>query len=129
MVGLWKSYAEIYLIVAGVVMLVTFGLPLIFVPLRWARLFRWEIPTSQQLVVFLGRSMGLFISIMAIFAYLATRTPAAMPFFFDLMLWIFGGMILLHGYGAIRKAQPFTETLEILLWIILGLVTLGFYPI
>ena len=58
-----------------------------------------------------------------------TRKPAAMPFFFEIMLWIFAGMILLHVYGAIRKAQPITETLEITVWILLSLVTLGFYPL
>jgi hypothetical protein len=71
----------------------------------------------------------VFISIVAIFAFFVTHTPPAKPFFFDFMLWVFGGMILLHVYGAIRKTQPITETLEILLWVILGLITLCFYPL
>jgi hypothetical protein len=66
---------------------------------------------------------------MAIFAFRVTQIPAAKPFFFDLMLAIFGGMILLHVYGAISKTQPVTETLEIVMWVVLSLVTLGFYPV
>jgi hypothetical protein len=129
MIGILNSYSDVYLIVAGVAMLISFGLPLMLVPMSWARVFRWEIPQPRNLVIFLGRSLGVFISIIAIFAFKATQTPLAKPFFFDLMLWIFGGMILLHGYGAIRKTQPITETIEILVWAILGLITLCFYPI
>ena len=128
MIGIWKSYSNVYLIIAGVAMLTTFGLPLTLVPLRWARVFRWEIPQPENLVVFLGRSLGIFLSVIGIFAFKATGIPAAKPFFFDLMLWIFVTMIALHAYGAIRKTQPITETVEIILWIILLLITLCFYP-
>jgi hypothetical protein len=129
MVGIWKSYSDVFLIIVGVVTLVSFGLPLTFAPLRWARLFRWEVPQSQALVTFLGRSLGVFISIISIMAFMVIRTPLAMPFFFDLLIWLFAGMIVLHVYGAIRRVQPFTETLEILLWVMLSFITLGFYPI
>ena len=128
MIGIWQSYSDAYLYIAGVAMLATFGIPLLLVPLRWARVFRWEIPQPENLVVFLGRSLGIFISLMAIFAFKATVTPAAKPFFFDLMLWLYVGMIALHVYGAIRKTQPITETAEILLWVVLFLITLCFYP-
>jgi hypothetical protein len=129
MIGIWSSYSNVYLIVAGVAMLLLFGLPLTLVPMSWARVFRWEVPKPENLVVFLGRSLGVFITIMAIFTFKATQTPEAKPFFFDLMLWIFVGMILLHAYGAIRKTIPITETVEILMWLILSLITLGFYPV
>ena len=129
MFGIWKSYADIFLIVVGVVTLLGFGLPLMLVPMRWARIFRWEVPHHQKLASFLGRSLGIFISIIAIFAFKAAQNSIAQPFYFDLMLWIFGGMILLHVYGAIRKVQPLTETLEIILWVVLSIVTLGFYPV
>lgn len=129
MIGIWKAYSEVYLIILGVVMLVAFGLPLTFVPLRWARVFRWEVPQSTNLVTFLGRSLGVFISIVAIIAIIVTRTPVAIPYFFDLLLWILAGMLLLHLYGAISKSQPITETLEIVMWVVLSLVTLGFYPL
>jgi hypothetical protein len=129
MIGIWSLYSNVYLIFAGVAMLLLFGLPLTLVPMSWARVFRWEVPKPENLVVFLGRSLGVFITIMAIFTFKATQTPEAKPFFFDLMLWIFVGMILLHAYGAIRKTIPITETVEILMWLILSLITLGFYPV
>lgn len=128
MLGIWNAYTNIFLIVAGVAMLIAFGLPMMLAPMSWARVFRWELPQSQKLASFLGRSLGLLICIMAIFAFKAIQNLAAQPFFFDLMLWIFGGMIILHVYGAIRKTQPITETLEILLWVVLGVVSICFYP-
>jgi len=129
MIGIWSSYADIYLMVAGVAMLVAFGLPLMLAPLRWARVFRWDVSQPGNLVIFLGRSLGVLISVIAIYAFKVSQTPAALPFYYELMLWTFVGMILLHIYGAIRKTQPVTETLEIGLWVILCLVTLCFYPI
>jgi hypothetical protein len=77
MIGIWKSYNDIYLIIAGIAMLLAFGLPMIFAPAGWARLFRWEFPQSHHLVVFLERSMGIVITIIAIFAYRVIQIPAA----------------------------------------------------
>ncbi len=128
MIGIWKSYSDIYLYVTGVVTLLTFGLPLMVVPKSWARVFRWEVPQPENLTVFFGRTLGIFLSVIAIFAFKAVGFPMAKPFYFDLMLWLFGTMLVLHVYGAIRKVQPITETIEIILWVFLFLVTLCFYP-
>ena len=128
MIGIWKSYADVYLYVMGVSMLAAFGIPLLAVPLRWARAFRWETPQPENLVVFLGRSLGVFVSVLALFAFKAAGSPVAKPFFFDLVLWVLGALGLLHIYGAIKKTQPVTENVEILLWVALFLLTLCFYP-
>ncbi|MCX6027547.1 MAG: hypothetical protein NTY23_15090 [Chloroflexi bacterium] len=129
MVGIWQAYAGTYLIVAGIAMLATFGIPLLTVPMSWARLMRWEIPPPGQLVTFLGRSLGLFVSVIAVYAFKVAVTPQAQPFFFQLMLWLFVAMIGLHVYGALKRVQPITETIEIGLWVVLLLVTLAFYPV
>ncbi len=128
MVGLWQSYSDVYLYVAAAAMLISFGVPLLIAPVGWARVFRWQVPDEQNLVAFLGRSMGVFIALMSIFAVQAVRTPAAKPFFFDMMLFTFAAMLVLHVVGAIRKTQPVTETAEIGLWVVLFIVTLCFYP-
>jgi len=110
MVGIWRSYSDIYLYVAGVAMLAAFGIPLLVVPLRWARAFRWEVPQPENLVVFLGRSVGIFISLLAVFAFKVTTTPAAKPFFIDLMLWLFVAMIALHCYGAKKDSTNYRDS-------------------
>jgi hypothetical protein len=50
------------------------------------------------------------------------------PFFVDMLLWITSGSLLIHVYGAIKKAQPITETIEIIVWVLLLFAKLAFYP-
>ena len=128
MIGIWNAYAAPFLIVAGSATLLAFGIPLLVAPMAWARVFRWEIPPPGQLSVFLGRSLGLLICVVGAYAFRAAAIPAAQPFFFEFMLWLFVGMIALHVYGAVKRVQPITETIEIALWVILLLATLAFYP-
>ena len=128
MIGLWKSHAGKYLVVAGIAMLVFFGIPILLVPLDWARVFGWQIPPPGPLVLFFGRSLGLFVCVIALFALRVAANPQAQRFFFDLMLWLFVAMIGLHVYGAIMGVQPITETIEIALWVMLIIATLLFYP-
>jgi len=128
MVGIWAAYANIYLIVAGVAILAAFGIPLLIVPIHWARALRWQTLHADNLTVFLGRSLGAVLIVLAVFAFKATGSPATQPFFFDLLLWMLALMGLLHMYGAITKTQPITETVEIALWVILFILTLCFYP-
>ncbi|MGD0576434.1 MAG: hypothetical protein ABSB61_13900 [Anaerolineales bacterium] len=128
MIGIFQAYAPIYLIVAGVAMLAAYGIPLLVVPMAWGRVFRWQIPPPAQLTTFLARSLGVFICVVSGYAFWVATVPAAQPFYFQFMLLLFAGMIVLHVYGAIRKVQPITETIEIALWVVLLLVTLAFYP-
>lgn len=128
MVGIWQAHATSYLVVAGIAMLAVFGIPLLVVPMSWARVMCWEIPSPGELPTFLGRSLGLFVCVIAAYAFKVAAAPQAQPFFFQLMLWLFIAMIGLLVYGALKKAQPITETIEIGLWVGLVLVTLAFYP-
>jgi hypothetical protein len=127
-IGIWQAYADVYLVVAGVAMLAAFAVPLTVAPMAWARALRWEVPESRRLATFLGRSVGVLLGVVGAFAIRVAGAPQARPFFFELLIWLLVAMIALHGYGAIRKAQPVTETAEIGLWAILLLVTLAFYP-
>ncbi len=130
MVGIWHAYADVFLIVAGVAMLAGFGLPMLLLPINWARLFRWEMPSNKKFTIFLERSLGIFIIVMSIFAFIAGRSETVvMRFYFNLMLVTFVGMISLHIYGAIKKLQPKTETYEIAMWAVLSFVTILFYPL
>jgi len=54
------------------------------------------------------RSLGGVISVLAGAALGAARTPAVQPFFFDMILWTFLVMIVVHVHGAIRGIQPVT---------------------
>jgi hypothetical protein len=128
MMGIWQSYAGIYLYAAGITMLAGAGIPMLVVPMTWARWLRWEIPQAGRLATFLGRSLGITICAVAAYAIKAAGAPAAQPFFFEFLLWLLIAMLGVHIYGAIARAQPRTETAEIGLWVALILATLAFYP-
>jgi hypothetical protein len=97
----------------GIAMLLAFGISLLVVPMTWARVFRWEIPPlPNQLGIFLGRSLGVFICVIAAYGIKIAAVPAGRPFLFELMLWLVAAMLGLHVYGAIKRAQPITETVE-----------------
>jgi len=128
MIGLLAPYSNLYLYIVGVAMLTGYGLPLIFVPQHWARFFGWKIPEEKKLAVLLAQSLGILLTVISAFAFFVPGSPEVKPFFFNFLLTIIVGMIILHVYGAIRKLQPKMETWEILLWIILFILTLTFYP-
>jgi sterol desaturase/sphingolipid hydroxylase (fatty acid hydroxylase superfamily) len=129
MIGIWQAYSDIYLYAVGAAMLAGFGIPLLAAPLRWAQAFRWDTSHAGNLVVAFGRSLGLMIALVAVFAFKAAAAPQAKPFFFDFLLWLVAANAALHIYGAIRRIQPITENFEIILWIVLFLATLCFYPV
>ena len=128
MIGVWGEYAKEYLYVVAIGSCLFFGLPMVFIPLRWARIFQWIIPEHTHLTIYFGRCLGGIICVMAVFAIVATRNATTLQFFYGFILVNFIVMIFVHIYGAIKKIQPKAETLEILYWLGLAIATLLFYP-
>jgi hypothetical protein len=128
MIGIWANYSGEYLYVIAVGTLLLFGLPLLLVPLKWARLLGWKLPEQTDLPVYFGRCLGAVICVLSYFAFKSAADPLVRPFFFQLILANFTLMVLVHIYGAVKKIQPISETIEIAYWLALFLVTLLFYP-
>ncbi len=128
MIGIWSSQSHAFLVVMGVLSLITLGLPMLFVPLRWATWLRWELPEQTHLAIYFGRSCGAVATVLAIFGFIAAADPTVQPFFYQLSIAVFAMMTGTHLYGAIRKIQPITETLEIPIWGALLVMALCFYP-
>ena len=97
-------------------------------PMGWAKVLRWRIPEHTDLAVYFGRCLGAVVTVMAVFAFVAARTPAVQPFFFAFVLSAVAVNILVHVYGALRKIQPLTETVEIAFWVGLLFAGLLFFP-
>ncbi len=107
----------------GIATLAAFALPLLLVPLRWARIFRWDLPKDTRLTVYFARSLGAVagaVSVAMIVAGSAEDPPSVM-----LLLAVLAGALLaaVHIVGAVERSQPWTETAEIGLWI--GLTVWG----
>ena len=108
--------------------LLVYVLPLLFAPLAWARIFRWDLPEDTRLTLYFARCTGVLAAAITLFAMRAASQPAAHRYVFEIIFTACAGMTLLHIYGAVRRVQPWTEDAEILLyggitvvsWFILG---------
>src|SRR5262245_23750359 len=109
-------------------MVVVFGLPMFLSPVRWAQALRWPIPADERLVVYYGRCLASLIVVLSGAAFVAARTPALQPFYFDLLTASTGLMVGVHAWGALRRIQPATETWEIGFWVALLVLALLFHP-
>jgi len=128
MAGPWSGASDLFLQLIALGSLALLGLPLLFVPLAWARVLRWPLPDEARLAVYFGRCLGAVISVLAAFAFVAAGDPALQPFFFQIVIANFALMVAVHAWGALRRIQPWTETAETLVWLgLLGLALLC-YP-
>lgn len=128
MLGLWSDHAAQYLLLLVVATTLVFALPIFLVPLSWARLMGWRIPTHTDLAVYFGRCLGAFILILEALMLRAALTGEAMHTAFELLAATAAMMIAVHVYGAIKRIQPLSETLEIAFYVLLLLLTLMFWP-
>lgn len=128
MVGAFSGFAEEFLIGLAALTFLFFTIPLLFVPLRWAKLMGFQIPAHTDLAVYFGRSVGAVAfaaNFLALHAGLSGRAVA------DTILFVAAiavAMTAIHIWGAIKKIQPLSETLEIGFWILIFLVALAVLP-
>jgi hypothetical protein len=119
--------ASWFLVVCSVFFLVVVALPLLFVPLTWARWFGWTQPEgSKDLTVYFGRCLGgLALAVIMTVAH-GVPDPKSHRLMFDLVSASCGLMVLIHVYGAVRKIQPLSETVEIAVWVVVFAVSMWF---
>jgi hypothetical protein len=129
MLSIWSDSAADYLLVLTVATTLVFALPIFLVPLTWARLMGWRIPTQTDLAVYFGRCLGAFILILEAMMLRAALTGEAIHTVFQLLAATALMMIVVHVYGALRRIQPLSETLEIGFYAGLLLLTLLFWPL
>ena len=110
------AFASLFLWIAAIGFLAAFALPLTFVPLAWARVFRWRVPAETHLAIYFGRCVGALATTITAFALRAAPDPAAHRYMFELIAVACGLMTMIHIWGAIRRIQPWTETAEIALY-------------
>ncbi len=111
-----RPLASWFLLVAGTVFLVVYALPLLFVPLQWARVFRWELPEKTHLTIYLGRCVGGLALAVVVFVFRAVPDPRSNRMLLELIALMSGLLALVHVWGAIRRIQPWTEHVEIVLY-------------
>lgn len=129
MIGLWSAHSQTFLLAMASVTTLAFALPITFAPLAWSRLMQWKVPADTDLVVYFARCLGVFILIVEALAFRAGLTGVAIEFTFQVLLAVFGLMVVLHAVGMVQRIQPWTENAEILMYSALAVLALLFWPV
>ncbi len=129
MFGMLAPHATTYLTTLMVVTTLAFALPIFLVPLLWSRVMRWTIPEHTHLAIYFGRCLGAFILLVEWLMWRAVSTGVGVAWTFDALFFVFGSMLVVHVYGALRRIQPLSETLEIGMWLLLLVLNALFYPV
>ncbi len=129
MIGIWSSYSSAFLFWFPVLILIVFALPMLFVPLFWAKTIRFTLPEQTDLAVYFGRSLGVAAIGICVMCFIASGIPAAQPIVIDGLIVISALYVITHIHGAIMKIQPLVETLEIGFWAGLFCLLLAVYPV
>ena len=129
MIGIWGNYSSTFLFWFPVLILFAFAIPMLFVPLVWAKTIRFTMPEHTDLAVYFGRSLGVAAIGICVMCFIASGTPAAQPTVIDGLIVISMLYVITHIHGAIKKIQPLAETLEIGFWIALSCLLLAVYPV
>ncbi|MEI8030306.1 MAG: hypothetical protein WCH35_11060 [Comamonadaceae bacterium] len=129
MIGMYSSHSQLYLLVLASITSLVFALPLLLVPLTWARLMQWKIPGDTDLAVYFGRCLGAFVVGVDLMGFLGAFYSQRQQAIFEVLYFVSISMIAVHVYGAWHRIQPMTETIEIAFYALLLLLTLLFQPI
>ena len=129
MIGMYSSHSQLYLLVLASITSLVFALPLLLVPLTWARLMQWKIPEDTDVAVYFGRCLGAFVVGVDLMGFLGAFYPQRQQAIFEVLYFVSISMIVVHVYGAWRRIQPMTETIEIAFYGLLLLLTLLFQPL
>ena len=102
---------RVFLVIAGLGVLVVFGLPILFAPYDWADAFGWDTQPHTDLTTYFARVVGAIVTALAIYALYASREPERHRSLFTLIAGVGGLMALVHLWGI--GAQPASETIEV----------------
>lgn len=100
------SRERLFLISAGGVGLLAFGLPLLVAPMRWARALRWDAPADAALAIYLGRSLGAVATALGLTALWGARDPRANRILFPMTALMATLLAAVHLWGAFKERQP-----------------------
>lgn len=128
MIGVWSQFSRPFLMGLVIATTLMFALPILCVPLRWARWMGWQVPQQTALTVYFARCLGCLIVIVEWLALRAAVSGDAIGAVYQALSLLFAMMVLLHLYGAVKCIQPLSETLEIALYFCLLLLTLACFP-
>lgn len=123
MISAQHPLASWFLVVSVAFFLLVYALPLLLIPLTWARWFGWKPQEGNtDLTVYFARCLGAVALAIISTVVRYIPDPGSQPVLFDLIGLVCVGMVVVHVWGALRKAQPLSETVEIFFYAVVGVV-------
>jgi hypothetical protein len=116
MISTAHPVASWFLLLAGVFFLLAFVVPILLAPLSWARFMRWTLPDDTDLTVYFGRCLGAAALAIVYVVFRSAPAPEQHPLVFELIITTSALMAVVHVWGALRRAQPWTEDAEIIMY-------------
>jgi hypothetical protein len=116
MISAAHPVASWFLLLASVLFLVVFVGPIVLAPLRWARMMGWSLPEDTNLTAYFGRCLGAAALAIVYVMFRAAPAPEDHALVFELVIVTGASMTAVHTWGALRRAQPWTEDAEIILY-------------
>ena len=107
--------ASWFLWIVGGSFLVVYAMPLLVMPLRWARWFGWQV-RRDPLTVYFGRCLGGAAVANCVISMRVAPTISAHPMWLEFLAVSGGLLALAHAVGAVEGEQPWLETAEIVLF-------------
>jgi hypothetical protein len=107
--------ASWFLWILGASFLVAFAVPLLVMPLRWARLFGWTA-RREPLTLYFGRCLGGVAIANCVISMRLAPSISAHPVWLEFIAVSGAGLAIAHVVGAVEGEQPWIETAEIVLF-------------
>jgi hypothetical protein len=113
--------------VGGAGLLAGYALPLLFAPLQWAKLFKWQTEPRDPLAVYFGRCMGGVSTAIVFQCFRAAPHPERHLATLEMLILVWATLSGVHVWGALKREQPWPETVETVFCVLLLLLSIGLY--
>ena len=104
---------SISLQIAAAIVALALGIPLTFIPLKWARAIGWNFPTDVSLAKYFARCLGVVALALCGMAIYASLHPEVANFICVAVALTMLAISLVHVVGWVEKSQPLFESVEI----------------
>jgi hypothetical protein len=120
-------FVSLCLWVGGVVLLLGYALPLLFFPLRWAKLFQWKTEPLDPLAVYFGRCLGGVSTAIVFQCFRAAAHPERHLATLEMLIVVWVSLSCVHVWGALKREQPWPETVETVFCLLLMVLSVWLY--
>ena len=126
--GIWSEHAPEFLGALAMATLLFYALPMLFVPMTWARLRGWPVAQQSLLAIYFARCVGGLNLAVVIVALRAILDGAPLAQMFNIVALFGAVMVVLHLVSGHRREYPSNGLPEAAIWAVVSGLSLLFHP-